>query len=569
MDSNNAKQVYDEDLEIHDHNLLELLAEVDVWFGEGLADSSPSIIVDSPFTNFVQHWERFQSASQPQESDGTPARRQARADLGVLLKILLRSDSLKSYFKFREQMKSSKKIRFEHLWTLFSHSTKVYALSYANQIQMFEVIGCSGPSSKGSKRFTVWCSGFDWDGSKFCTYEYDFHIKEFSGEKPIHSLDIFPIEFYLNNDGRYDDSGLRQKLLERGRKYCDLCLSDPSTFQCTYAGPALVTPSSFHRLALKGRNGEDLRPDNTDQAFGQTGWSDYEVTSIDIGGNQNQVIVDNYAFLKSKRNEMNCSDMPPLGSKRSFRHSYCFCATCESSTIQQWRPVSQDRSLYDLRKSFSDVEARLLFLPPRLLGYGLKDKIWGQFQVDRLSRITSEQNAQLEEPFLKELQLEDDSKDLLMAYVKHHGSASLRKLGEESDRSYTKTFDIVEGKGLGLVIMLHGPPGVGKTLTAETIAMATGKPLLSVSVADIGTKPQESEQKLTDVFEDAARWGAVLLMDEADVFVEERVKGELDRNALVSVLLRCLEYYDGKSIQNPEQYVANDLIEDRHHHSHH
>lgn len=35
-------------------------------------------------------------------------------------------------------------------------------------------------------------------------------------------------------------------------------------------------------------------------------------------------------------------------------------------------------------------------------------------------------------------------------------------------------------------------------------------------------------------------------MDEADVFVEERLKGDLSRNALVSVLLRCLEYYDGE-----------------------
>lgn len=72
--------------------------------------------------------------------------------------------------------------------------------------------------------------------------------------------------------------------------------------------------------------------------------------------------------------------------------------------------------------------------------------------------------------------------------------------------------DVVEGKGQGLVILLHGPPGVGKTLTAETVALATGKPLLSVSTAEIGIEPKEAERNLTEIFQDASRWEAVLLM---------------------------------------------------------
>ncbi|KAF2683250.1 P-loop containing nucleoside triphosphate hydrolase protein, partial [Lentithecium fluviatile CBS 122367] len=105
--------------------------------------------------------------------------------------------------------------------------------------------------------------------------------------------------------------------------------------------------------------------------------------------------------------------------------------------------------------------------------------------------------------------------------------------------------DIIEGKGLGIVVLLYGLPGIGKTLTAETIALTTGRPLLQVSVAEIGVDAREAEQKLAEVFVDATRWGAVLLLDEAHVFVEERIKGDLKQNAFVSVLLRCLEYYDG------------------------
>ncbi len=107
--------------------------------------------------------------------------------------------------------------------------------------------------------------------------------------------------------------------------------------------------------------------------------------------------------------------------------------------------------------------------------------------------------------------------------------------------------DIMKEKGKGLVILLHGPPGVGKTLTAESVAQLAGKPLFSVSPADIGLNPTEVEQNLETLFELAGRWRAVLLFDEADVFLESRSShtSDLTRNALVSVLLRVLEYYNG------------------------
>ena len=57
-----------------------------------------------------------------------------------------------------------------------------------------------------------------------------------------------------------------------------------------------------------------------------------------------------------------------------------------------------------------------------------------------------------------------------------------------------------------------GPPGVGKTLTAETVALASGRPLLPISVAEIGMQPDKAENNLVDIFADAGRWEAVLLM---------------------------------------------------------
>ena len=57
-----------------------------------------------------------------------------------------------------------------------------------------------------------------------------------------------------------------------------------------------------------------------------------------------------------------------------------------------------------------------------------------------------------------------------------------------------------------------GPPGVGKTSTAETVAIASRKPLFAISVADVGTKAKNVEANLAKIFALATSWQAILLM---------------------------------------------------------
>lgn len=103
--------------------------------------------------------------------------------------------------------------------------------------------------------------------------------------------------------------------------------------------------------------------------------------------------------------------------------------------------------------------------------------------------------------------------------------------------------DIVRGKGGGAVVLLAGPPGVGKTLTAEVYAESSERPLYSVQCSQLGTRPDALEEALLKVFARAKRWHAVCLLDEADVYVHERGR-DLDQNAIVGVFLRVLEYQD-------------------------
>lgn len=92
---------------------------------------------------------------------------------------------------------------------------------------------------------------------------------------------------------------------------------------------------------------------------------------------------------------------------------------------------------------------------------------------------------------------------------------------------------------------MHGPPGTGKTLTAEGISELLKCPLYMVSAGELGTDSRVLERELQRILDVCHTWGAILLLDEADVFLEKRNMHDLHRNALVSIFLRQLEYFQG------------------------
>lgn len=108
--------------------------------------------------------------------------------------------------------------------------------------------------------------------------------------------------------------------------------------------------------------------------------------------------------------------------------------------------------------------------------------------------------------------------------------------------------DIIQGKGQGVIMLLVGNPGTGKTLTAEAIADKVHRPLYVLSAGELGRYAGDVEDRLNTVFELAEKWNAVLLFDECDVFMQQRSNGQLDHNEIVSVFLRfvafqCLTIY--------------------------
>jgi hypothetical protein len=112
-----------------------------------------------------------------------------------------------------------------------------------------------------------------------------------------------------------------------------------------------------------------------------------------------------------------------------------------------------------------------------------------------------------------------------------------------------ETFEATE-RGHGLVALLCGPSGTGKTLAAEAIANELRLDLFRIDLASVVSKwVGETEKHLRTILDAADRGSAVLLFDEADALFGKRsdVHDSQDRFANIEVgyLLQRLESYRG------------------------
>lgn len=105
-------------------------------------------------------------------------------------------------------------------------------------------------------------------------------------------------------------------------------------------------------------------------------------------------------------------------------------------------------------------------------------------------------------------------------------------------------------------VLLHGPPGCGKTMLANALANELGVAFISVSAPSVVSGMSgESEKKLRDIFDEAKSVAPCLVfIDEIDAITPKResVQREMERR-IVAQLLTCmddvaLEKTDGKPI---------------------
>ena len=215
-------------------------------------------------------------------------------------------------------------------------------------------------------------------------------------------------------------------------------------------------------------------------------------------------------------------DINKLATGRVVIDEASYALFNENSSYVDYDRDDDDEDSVEFEKLELDVKLQLL-LPSQMLGYSLRTKMWGKFSLDGLSEIEFDKNA------YKNLVMSDEQKEFLKTL----------------STNTNKFSDLVQSKSGGQIILLHGTPGTGKTLTAESIADMRQVPLYNVSVGELGTDLDELEKNLSQILELSAIWNAIVLIDEADVFLEKRDTSSIVRNAMVGVFLRKLEYFDG------------------------
>lgn len=123
---------------------------------------------------------------------------------------------------------------------------------------------------------------------------------------------------------------------------------------------------------------------------------------------------------------------------------------------------------------------------------------------------------------------------------------SLDMLNVESRHAVPRIVEALKARGHGS-LCFHGAPGTGKTALAEHIAQALDRPLMIRRASDLVSKfVGETEQQMAAMFREAEAEKAVLLLDEADSFLQDRRHAQRTYEVTeVNEMLQGMERYNG------------------------
>ncbi|GAA5874915.1 hypothetical protein JCM8547_003609 [Rhodosporidiobolus lusitaniae] len=408
-------------------------------------------------------------------------------------------------------------ISFPLLWAVFRpDSLAVAEHEVSGEKYALRVKSANYQLTRDGYAFVVSGTTLSWNGSKYVRQWVEERIPKFKSLRRLSSLPLQPLS---------PSSTLHRDLSERGKRYCELtgdagvggsrfleyggvlmivtgCGMERRVVKLRAEGRAVVDIKSYRRMCPSGSgNGSTMWDDDDEDDTNPFLWGDPSM---------------------------------PLHPSTSSSHDPSRVSPCD-----------------------------LPLLPPTVFGFSLVQREWGEMLVESFEEIVFRKDA------WERLVLEEETKGIVRGLVENNEAVRRAKRriaraaktagmkgrgegegggeseeGEKEKEGRTRT-DIIDGKGGGLVIALHGMPGVGKTLTAESVAEALQVPLYTVGAGSLGVQADVLEKRLRDTLDIAETWGATLLIDEADVFLEARSLHDLQRNALVSVFLRLMEYHSG------------------------
>jgi hypothetical protein len=181
----------------------------------------------------------------------------------------------------------------------------------------------------------------------------------------------------------------------------------------------------------------------------------------------------------------------------------------------------------------------LLLCPAKILVHSLNDNEWYYVATDPKRLLEAEWKPNAWSGLIKDRDvspLMDRLRDLASAHQKRRDKARdlpTEPANEDGDNYDSRRIDNFKGKGKGLTFLLHGPPGVGKTMLAECLSEDQKRPLYRVNLGML-TGLTTWEAKIEEIFRQAHFWDAILLIDEAEVVLAERTQENMKQSAWVA-----------------------------------
>ncbi|KAH0352941.1 P-loop containing nucleoside triphosphate hydrolase protein, partial [Aureobasidium melanogenum] len=451
---------------------------------------------DATITNQEDNQASTVSATSNSEKPGddtTSGMQTSETELSLKHTQILRDllfDEFQVLIESSRDMKAQGVMTYEALWTIFEPGTLVYARE-EGQDRVFNMLSSKYGVDKDDKPvFSLKIRFIDFDGTKFGWTVARINIPEFQGTCPIASLAAYPVEYHS------DEANLLKTLIKRGSAVESLV----GTHYRAYDGIG-------HKLDMYGQK---------------------ERHSV-----KGRIIVDAVGWNRYMPNQaIYTSTLGSKGTDRTTHNSRALFLPTFGESLEEGIGGGMPLDGHfgegdDLKKLPPLTDEQKILCTHLIRGYALKEKMWLNLFVGSVQDVSFNKEA------FDSLVLPEDTKELILGFTCTQQATRI---------AYD---DVIQGKGRGIILLLCGPPGVGKTLTAESVAEHMQVPLFVMSAGDLGMDSKHIEARLLSVLGMCTRWNAILLLDEADIFLEERSRHEVERNKLVSIFLRVLEYHEG------------------------
>ncbi|KAK3953518.1 hypothetical protein QBC32DRAFT_338759 [Pseudoneurospora amorphoporcata] len=546
---------------IHSKHLRAALSAVVSYYREFSPEHG---IIRAPYQVLVDHWKELElyKLNQPSCHDAEYADTTTK-HIDVLLSFLKATFSERfAAERLRQEDPRGPMATFDNFWTMLKPGTVIYRDRNGTLVPyIVSLVRLDGPydaqgNGEGDNSYYLEFWNIQYSRGVLRRRMKSCSVSAWRGERLINSLSVIPERFVT------DAAKVAAENIKLGRLYWELA-KQPSYME--YDGQVTDRASSGRGYKMTGRVIVDCE-----------GWERFGDGDI----------APHMRRPRRHRDNLNVDILPQVMSK-------CACPACSSSNKSSSQNENRGlRSEPSPFVSFDKLNPKTDSLPdnaslylhvlsPTIPAFILSERRWAHVHLSGLGPVRPDLDA------FKYLVLDPAIKLTVKSLIGRFAAPSSSSSSSSSTSTTSPFFtenpsaakestlspatasssaltpwptDFVRNKGLGRIFLLHGSPGVGKTCTAECIAELVRRPLLSLTSGDLSTSMSSTsvERRLSYFLELGERFGALVLLDEADVYLERRRTRDLKRNGLVSVFLRALEYFRGVLFLTTNRVAAFD-----------